>query len=75
MPDSFPLELIAKIAKRGWALFPRQGKVLDLTINRKRLTPATFIDVAELPAGISSDAASTQDGSTIQRNNGGNLNA
>jgi nitrilase len=49
--------------------------VFDLTINRKRLTPATFIDVAELPAGISSDVASTQDGSTIQRHNGGGLNA
>jgi len=48
--------------------------VFNLTINRKRLTPATFVDLAELPADSSNDAL-VQDEFAPHRHNGGTLDA
>jgi nitrilase len=48
--------------------------VFNVTINRKRLTPATFVDAAELPADFPKDAV-FQDESLSHRHNGGSLDA
>jgi nitrilase len=48
--------------------------VFNVTINRRRLTPATFVDVAESPADSSKDTV-FQDESAPHRHNGGTLDA
>jgi nitrilase len=48
--------------------------VFNVTINRRRLTPATFVDVVELPADFSKDAV-FQEESAAHRHNGGTLDA
>ena len=48
--------------------------VFNVTINRRRLTPATFVDIAESPADFPKDAV-FQDESSSHRHNGGVLDA
>lgn len=53
--------------------------VFDLTINRKRLSPATFRDASEAPPKVALDAAPVQEADFTlgapRRQNGGNLDA
>ena len=48
--------------------------VFNVTINRRRLTPATFVDIAESPADFPKDTV-LPDESSSHRHNGGTLEA
>lgn len=49
--------------------------VFDLTVNRKRLKPATFLDIAETPATSEMDESGALDDTLSQNSNGGRLDA
>jgi aliphatic nitrilase len=48
--------------------------VFDVTINRRRLTPATFVDMAELPSDFPKDSV-VQEHSSPHHHSGGTLDA
>ncbi|MBN9602155.1 MAG: carbon-nitrogen hydrolase family protein [Afipia felis] len=49
--------------------------VFDLTVNRKRLKPATFLDIADTPTASETDESNTLDGALSLNSNGGRLDA
>ena len=49
--------------------------VFDLTVNRKRLKPATFLDIADNPAASETDESNTLDDALSRSSNGGRLDA
>jgi len=49
--------------------------VFDLTINRKRLTPATFLDIADTPTASETDESCASNDASFRNGNGGSLDA
>ena len=49
--------------------------VFDLTVNRKRLKPATFLDVVDSPSASETDECGAQDDISLQDGNRGRLDA
>jgi aliphatic nitrilase len=49
--------------------------VFDLTVNRKRLKPATFLDIGDAPAASEIDDNGAQDDTLFLNGNGGSLHA